>query len=232
MERKSAFFARAWRVTSLTLGLVLAFTLGPAAPAGAAGGYHRDLYFANGYERQIDGRTCTAASTAMMMNYIADRDLGLGQMRILRYEQPRDALNNRIQLGSDPLGWSRAATRFSLRTAEPTHYVWQAFASKKRALRAAARAIARYDKPVGLVVWGGTHAIVMTGFSASANPAKGAFRLRTINTSDPYWSGPTVGRHRTWGVAAFPFTRYAQTDATTTYDRLWIGRYIIVVPTN
>jgi len=84
-----------------------------AAPVGAAPVDGRELYFSAGYERQVDSRTCTAAATAMMMNFIARRDLNLNQMSILRFEQSRDALNNAVQRGSDPLGWSRAATVFS-----------------------------------------------------------------------------------------------------------------------
>ena len=67
-----------------------------AAPVGAATSSSVDMYFGSGYERQIDNRTCTAASVAMMMNFIARRDLNLSQMAILRYEQPRDALNDSV----------------------------------------------------------------------------------------------------------------------------------------
>jgi len=90
-----------------------------AAPVGAAPVDGRELYFSAGYERQVDSRTCTAAATAMMMNFIARRDLNLNQMSILRFEQSRDALNNAVQRGSDPLGWSRAATVFSAYTGRP-----------------------------------------------------------------------------------------------------------------
>ena len=112
----------------VVLGLLAVTAIG-AGPVGAGGGDSRDLYFSAGYERQIDGRTCTAASTAMMMNFIARRDLNLGQYTILRYEQPRDALNDAVQRGSDPLGWSRAATYFSRYTGRPTTYVWEAYDS-------------------------------------------------------------------------------------------------------
>ena len=201
-------------------------------PPATSSAYRRDVYFRAGYERQVDGRTCTAASSAMMMNYIARRDLNLRQMTILRYEQPRDALNDAVQHGSDPLGWAKAATYFSAYTGHPTTYAWQAYGTKSAALKAAARAIARYGKPVGIVAWGGGHAIVMTGFEASRNPSSGDFTLRYIWTSDPYTRGITVGIHRQWTASSFAFTRYNQTDATPKYDKLWIGKYIIIAPTN
>jgi hypothetical protein len=53
-------------LVSVLIGLWLAL-LGPV-PASAAVGYSREVYFAGAYEHQIDSRTCTAASTAMMMN--------------------------------------------------------------------------------------------------------------------------------------------------------------------
>lgn len=216
-----------------TLGLVMAFFafLSPP-PVAAAEPFAMDLYFPGGYVRQIDSRTCTAASTSMMMNFIARVPLGLSQMEILRYEQPRDALNDRTQRGSDPLGWSKAATRYSEIAGVPTTYKWAAYTSKRDALKAAAVAIARFNKPVGLAVWNGKHAIVMTGFSATGNPALGAFTLNTVVTSDPYWSGATVGKHRTWTTAAMNFPRYTQLDANLRYDKAWYGKWVIVRPTN
>jgi hypothetical protein len=108
------------RLALAAVGVLLLLATSGAAPAAAAQGYSRDVYFWAGYERQVDSRSCTAAATAMMMNFIARRDLKLSQSYILRWEQPRDALQNAVQRGSDPLGWSRAATYFSSRTGKPT----------------------------------------------------------------------------------------------------------------
>jgi hypothetical protein len=211
----------------LALSLATSIAPRPAAAAWGGDGYTRDLYFAAGYERQVDNRTCTAAGTAMMMNFIAGRDLGLNQMTILRYEQPRDALNDRVQRGSDPLGWSRAATYFSRYTGRPTTYAWKAYTSEYAALKVAAARIARYGKPVGLVVQHGRHAVVMTGFKADRDPNRGDFRLRSVFISDPYGY-----RHLAYRAADSPLNRYLELDATATYDRLWYGKYVIVVPQN
>ena len=206
------------------LALLAAASIG-AAPVGAAAGSTRDLYFTSGYERQVDGRTCTAASTAMMMNFIARRDLNLSQMAILRYEQPRDALNDSVQRGSDPLGWSRAATYYSRYTSRPTTYAWETYTSEAKALQRAARLIAWTGKPVGLVVQNGQHAVVMTGYTASRNPLDPWFNVGTVAISDPY------GSHHYWVNAPYsPLNPYYETDATTTYDRLWYGKYIIIAP--
>lgn len=196
-----------------------------AGPAGAAGGSSRDVYFASGYERQIDSRTCTAASTAMMMNFIAGRDLNLSQTAILAYEQPRDALNDAVQRGSDPLGWARAATYFSLQTGRPTSYAWEAYSTEAKALQRAARQIARTSRPVGLVIMNGQHAVVMTGFTSMRSPLDPWFAPTTVAISDPY------GSHHYWiSAPASPLNAYYETDATATYDKLWYGKYIVIVP--
>jgi hypothetical protein len=219
------------RLRRLALAIpLLLLLLGAAAPAGseAASQYARDLYFSAGYERQIDGRTCVAASTAMMMNFIARRDLNLSQRSILAYAQPRDALNNAVQRGSDPLGWARAATYYSRHTPRPSYYNWEAHSTEAAALKRAATLIAKYGKPVGLVVWNGRHAVVMTGFTSTRNPTRGgSFSVLKVTYSDPIGS-----RHATVAAAYSPLNRYLEMDATTTYDRLWYGKYIIVAPQN
>jgi len=185
----------------------------------------RDVYFAAGYERQVDNRTCTAAATAMMLNFIADRDLSLNQYAILGYEKPRDALSDSVQRGSDPLGWATALTHYASVVGEPTTYRWWAFGARLGALRVAARQIALYGKPVGLLVDGGAHAVVMTGFQSDRDPRSGDWTLQRIWVSDPY-----AGHHVAYSPSSPPLTRYLQLDATPTYDHLWYNRFIIVAP--
>jgi hypothetical protein len=211
-------------LVSVLIGLWLAL-LGPV-PASGAVGYSRDLYFAGAYEHQVDGRTCTAASTAMMMNMLDRRDLNLRQMSILRFAQVRDALMDARQRGSDPLGWSRAATYFSRYTARPTVYQWEAYPSKTAALKRAAAQIAATGKPVGLVIKHGTHAVVMTGIRTASTPLKGRdFALLSIAVSDPYGYA-----HRWYTASSYPLDTYRELDATAWYDRAWYGKFVIVVP--
>jgi hypothetical protein len=92
-------------------------------------------------------------------------------------------------------------------------------------LKRAAKLLAVTRKPVGLVIWGGRHAVVMTGFRATADPRKGDFRLTAVWISDPYGSA-----HRLYAVDRAPLVKYRELDATTTYDRAWYGKYIIVAP--
>jgi len=150
------------------------FTGGRPAPATAVTTFKYDTYFGSAYERQVDSRTCVAASTAMMMNILHGGDLNFYQLGILRYAQARDALNDATQRGTDPLGWSLAATAYSRYTSRPTTYRWEAYASEASALKRAAYQIARYGKAVGMLVQHGRHAVVMTGFTSTRNPLRGS----------------------------------------------------------
>jgi hypothetical protein len=201
------------------------FTGGAPAPATAASTFVYDTYFWSSYERQIDSRTCVAASTAMMMNILGGRDLNFNQREILQFAQPRDALNDAVQRGTDPLGWEKVATAASQFTIRPTTYRWEAYATESAALKRAARQIARHGKAVGLLVRNGTHAVVMTGFASTRNPNNGSFRLIGI-----YYSDPLGTRHAYVPAAYSPLNSYRETDATSEYDAAWYGKYIIVVP--
>jgi hypothetical protein len=212
------------RIAGLVVGFALLVGIGPSK-IDASTPFKKDLYFSGGYERQIDGRTCTAAATAMMLNFIARRDLHLNQMSILLYEQTRDALNDAKQHGSDPLGWSKAATYFASRSGGTFTYRWEAYTTERAALKRAARQIAITGRPVGLAIWNGAHAVVMTGFEASSDPSKGDFSLRYIWISDPHGAS-----HARYAASGSPLTRYLQRDATATFNRAWYGNFVIVVP--
>jgi hypothetical protein len=214
------------RLAALPMSFLLVGILLGAAPRGAdAAGFTYDSYFWSSYERQVDSRTCVPAATAMMMNILHGRDLNLNQLRILQYAQPRDVLNDSVQRGTDPLGWATAATYFSHYTIRPTLYKWEAYDSKSTALRRAAQMIALYGKPAGLLVQHGQHAVVMTGFTATANPNRGDFKLQYI-----FYSDPLGVRHRYVSASWDGFNRYLETDATPAYDAAWYGKYVIVVP--
>jgi hypothetical protein len=219
-----------FRRLALGLPVLLALALcmgGAPARVSAASSFTYDTYFRSAYERQVDSRTCTAASTAMMMNILSGRDLNLNQYSILAYAQPRDALNDSVQRGTDPLGWARAATYFSRYTTRPTTYKWEAYSSEATALKRAAHQIALYGKAVGLLVQHGRHAMVMTGFTSTRNPLKGSFRVTAI-----YYSDPLGTRHSYVSAADSPLNSYRELDATAAYDAEWYGKYVIIVPRN
>ncbi len=213
------------RIVALALAVGLLPIVGSANADAAL--YVKDVYFRSGYERQVDSRTCTAAGTAMMLNFIAGRDLNLDQSYILKWAQARDTLDDRVQKGSDPLGWSRALTYWSGRTGRgPFTYRWEAYSSEYIALKHAARVVAEEGMPVGLLVQSGRHAVVMTGFEATRDPRQGDFQLVNVWISDPNGS-----RHRRYAAPDSPLNAYQELDAIPPYyDQAWYGRYVIVAP--
>ena len=67
-------------------------------------------------------------------------------------------------------------------------------------MRTAAKAIAETGKPVGLLVWRGRHAWVMSGFTATADPLDPKARVTAAMVHDPlYPHGSTV-----WGPSPRP----------------------------
>jgi hypothetical protein len=105
------------------------------------------------------------------------------------------------------------------------------------AVATAARTIRLTGRPVGLLVWHGAHAWVMSGFTATADPARTrAFGVTSVRISDPWYPRATGAFGRTHrpdsriGLAELgrnflrwhrPVARYAELD----------GRFVLVLPT-
>ena len=78
------------------------------------------------------------------------------------------------------------------------------FRSRPNALRKAARMMRKTNKPVGLVVWRGAHAWVMSGFTATADPAiTRDFTVTSVWVQDPWYPRASSS----WGPAQPPNTR-------------------------
>jgi hypothetical protein len=143
---------------------------------------------------------CVGASMQMMINMIEPgRDrTALTQRRLQdlarRWSGPRpDGFQRR---GASVRGW---ATGLTLLGVGPYRLVGTT--SLQAALRTAAKAIRETGKPVGLLVWRGRHAWVMSGFTATADPRTArTFTVTGANVHDPlYPYGSSV-----WGRSPRP----------------------------
>ena len=105
----------------------------------------------------------------MMLNIIngTSDSSAAGQRTLVKYAMAHDGFPNSNTGGSDAAGLDRGAQ--SLCGAGPYSVVMST--NFRRAVRRAAKAIVRTGKPVGLLVMGGRHAWVMSGFDATADPA-------------------------------------------------------------
>ena len=111
------------------------------------------------------------------------------------------------------------------------------------AMRIAATAIREYGKPVGLLVWQGRHAWVMSGFEATGDPVDGSFRVTRAYILDPLYPHGS----REWGRSPKPgtaipvsqvgeqFVRRRSLVSGSPWNRLpgmarLAGKYVLVVP--
>jgi len=187
------------------------------------------VWRSSAFAAQATTTWCTAAATQMMLNLVLDRSRhdSMEQQAIITFEQANDSLV--VSKGSDPQGWAAAMRQFgSSRTAT---YHWERYSSYAGALNAAAYDLRMTGKPVGLLVLGGTHANVLVGFKATADPAMGAqFTVTSAQIAGPWYPRPTVDpAPGTWlsstGLAS-RFTRYTERDGLSD----WVGNWVIVSP--
>jgi hypothetical protein len=130
---------------------------------------------------------CVGASMQMMLNMIEpgrDRSART-QLRLQRlarsWSGPRPGGGDRQ--GASVRGW---ASGLNIMGAGPYRLVGTE--TLGGALKTAARAIATTGKPVGLLVWRGRHAWVMSGFTATADPLEtNDFRVTRAIVHDPLY---------------------------------------------
>lgn len=147
---------------------------GASAPAIAAArshstsGFHLDLYRDGVFVTQYHWTWCVGASSQMMLNIIQNTSntTKSRQNALVTYAMAHDGFPNSNTGGSDAEGFANALTHFGggdYHVVMSTRY--------KRAVRHAVKAIRATNKPVGLLVMGGRHAWVLSGFDATADPA-------------------------------------------------------------
>ncbi|CAM3120386.1 hypothetical protein PSET11_01437 [Arthrobacter ulcerisalmonis] len=141
---------------------------------------------------------CVAASIQMAHNLIDDTGgstwADSGQQSAL-WERAR-ALSANAYNGANPFGWAQVLTESGMGP-----YAVVSIATYDDAVRTAARALAETGRPVGLVMWSGRHAWVMSGFESVGDPQKFAdFTVTGVNILDPlYPHGDTK-----WGPSPAP----------------------------
>ena len=172
-----------------------------AAPssAGAATAYTVDLGKGVDFVAQTNNVQCVGASMQMMLNMIqpgVDRTART-QLRLQKvaraWSGPRP--DGMIRRGAGVRGWAAGLT---LAGAGPYRVV--GLPTIEEALLVAARAMESTGRPVGLLVWRGRHAWVMSGFKATKDPFKAGARVTAAIVEDPlYPHGSKV-----WGPSPAP----------------------------
>lgn len=144
-----------------------------------------NLYQEGDFVPQYTFDWCVAASIQMAHNLIDDTGGGTwadsAQQGEL-WEMARARSSNSFN-GANPLGWAKVLTEVGMGP-----YKVVSVADYGDALQTAARAIAKTGRPVGLVMWSGRHAWVMSGFESLGDPARFPdFTVTGIHVQDPLY---------------------------------------------
>jgi len=191
-----------------------------------------DLYRSGAFTTQKTWRWCTAADVQLIRNLVrheADHSRD-GQLRYYRYMRA----HNRYPLppadGVDPAGWAAGLRRF---VDDRYHVIAnRTFAA---ALRSAVTNLRRTQRPVGLLVGHGNHAWVLTGFTATADPAvTSRFSVTSVRVTGPLWGL----QNRTYGYDMRPDKRLTPSqlhDFLTPWHygpirMAWEGDYVTIQP--
>jgi hypothetical protein len=220
---------------SLLLGNAAAPASAAAPSTAATKAFALDLGKRSDFVAQANFVQCVGASMQMMLNMIqpgADRSaatqLELQELARAWSGQRPDGIERQ---GASVRGW---AAGLNLLGAGPYQLVGTATIDE--ALLVAARAMRKTGRPVGLLMWRGRHAWVMSGFRATGDPLVAGSRVTSALVEDPlYPHGSSV-----WGPSPVPGAALSvealgrQFVPRRTSSRWGMtslsGKYVLVVP--
>jgi hypothetical protein len=201
-------------------------------PPAAPGPFETDLYRPNAAVRQLTTEMCVGAAMQTMINLMSSGEPDRTDATQLDlFGLARELSHRSIDTlpGASPRGWAAA-----LSAAADSDYDLLTSISMDDVLRMAARQMRLTRKPVGLTVWRGKHAWVMSGFEATADPAwTDNFDVTAVRIEDP-WFGRVDSQ---WGAGLAPDTLVSRDDLRHDFVS-WIShfalnneaRFIIVAP--
>jgi hypothetical protein len=223
-------------VALLAVASVVASVSAPVAH-GADRGFALDVSRRGDFVAQTNLVQCVGASMQMMLNMIrASNDrTAATQLKLQNlaraFSPPRP--DGGTRKGASVIGWAEGLNRSG---AGPYRLVGTT--TIEEALRIAAIAIRDTGKPVGLLMWQGRHAWVMSGFSSTADPSNSAFAVTAVTVLDPLY--PRVSPR--WGRGPKPGQTMSVADLGKQFlprrggrqASLWLagfgGMYVMVVP--
>ena len=201
-------------------------------PSARPGPFTIDLFRRGDFVSEARADWCVPAAIQMMGN-IVDRNASasMPSQRVLDRQSRALSSSRLVGLGSEPQGWAGV-----LNALGDGPYVVVARRTFRGAISTAVRALRLTGRPVGLLVWRGAHAWVMSGFETTADPARSVnFRVTRVRILDPWYPratsswGPTRAPDTTIGLTALarnflrwhrPAVRYRELD----------GRFVLVLP--
>jgi hypothetical protein len=229
------------RLLAAALSAALVLVLLPAT-AGAAARHTVELADRGDFVAQTNNVQCVGASMQMMLNMIEpgrDRSAKT-QLRLQNLARSWSGRrpDNIQRRGASVRGW---AAGLNIEGAGP--YKLVGLDTIEQAMHTAAKAIATTGKPVGLLVWRGRHAWVMSGFTATADPtATDRFTVTRAIIHDPLYPhgssvwGPSPRPGQALTIEALGKQYRPRRNRTFTYGTAGIvpsnlgGKYVLVLP--
>jgi hypothetical protein len=203
------------------------------AVAAAPARFGLNLYRRGDFVSQYTPHWCIGASMQMMANMVGSTDdksraaqreymvlartHGRAARRMAGLPVPPGPADNGELRGAGSTGWARGLEELGA-----GRYEQVAFTKYNAAVKAAALALRTTRRPVGLIVWRGAHAWVMSGFTATADPLVDAsFRVTGVYVLDPWY--PRVSA--IWGPGQKPNTWISVTALKTDFLARNRGRW-------
>jgi hypothetical protein len=157
-----------------------------------------DLYRTGVFTTQKTWLWCTAADVQIIRNIVSHRTdhSRANQQRYFDYMRAHNRYRIPVSDGIDPAGWTAGLRRFV-----DSRYRLVASRSFDSALRSAVTNLRKTNLPVGITVMHGNHAWIITGFTATADPAKTSrFMVTSVRVVGPLWGL----QNRTYGYDMQP----------------------------
>jgi hypothetical protein len=178
--------------------------VGPSSPKPAAAtpvpqpheAFALSLYRRGDYVGQYTLEWCVGASLQMALNIVGPRNDATRVRQQVLWEMARDRSFSPFG-GANPRGWTAALNDLGVGP-----YQLVSLPTFDEAVRMAASAIQSTRRPVGLVMWRGRHAWVMSGFESLGDPRRvDDFEVTGIRVLDPLYPH---GGSSTWGPSPKP----------------------------
>lgn len=202
-----------------------------AEPVLAAWDGDMNLYRKGVFTTQKSWLWCTAAGVQIVRN-IVDRQQDhttSGQRRYFNWMRERNRYTLPLSAGVDPQGWTAGLRHFV-----DDRYRLVASSTFDNALRSAVRRLRLTNLPVALTVSHGNHGWILTGFTATADPATTAsFTVTSVRVV-----GPLYGLQSRNGYDMPPNTKLTPTQLKRFLTpwryapkrMVWDGKYVTIQP--
>jgi len=202
-----------------------------ADPTLAAWDGGMDLYRAGTFTTQKSWLWCTAADVQIVRNIVDGQEdhSTSGQRRYFNWMRDRNRYTLPLSAGVDPQGWTAGMRHFV-----DDRYRLVASTTFDGALRSAVKRLRLTNLPAALAVSNGNHGWVLTGFTATADPAATAsFKVTSVRVV-----GPLYGLQSRNGYDMRPDTRLTPTQLKRYFTpwryapqrMIWDGRYVSIQP--